>query len=95
MSGPGTPLQSNAVLWSRSWSRKEPELLAGAGMLKFQFPLRLPAPAPGKSQVVFLIIIRIEQDQKSELSQYSLQKVMKNLVFHLKAVKTGTGTQKA
>jgi hypothetical protein len=29
-------------------------------------------------------------DQKSELSQNSFLKVMKNLLFHLKAVKTGT-----
>ncbi len=40
------------VLWSRSWSRKEPELLAragsGAGILKFLFRL----PAPGQNKVV-------------------------------------------
>jgi hypothetical protein len=29
-------------------------------------------------------------DNKSELSQYSFLKVMKNILFHLKAVKTGT-----
>jgi hypothetical protein len=49
-----------AVLWSRSrsWSRKEPELLAGAGILKFR--LRLPASAQGQTQVVYLTIIHIE-----------------------------------
>jgi hypothetical protein len=39
---------------------------------------------------VYLIIIHIEQDQKIELSRCSFQKVIKNLLFHLKAVKTGT-----
>ncbi len=76
----------------RSRSRLEPKLLAGAGagagILKFR--LQLPAPAPGQTKVVYLIIIHIEQDQKIELSQYSFQKVMKNQLFHLKAVKTGT-----
>jgi hypothetical protein len=35
-----------AVLWSRNWSRKEPELLtkAGAGAAMSKFRLRLPAP---------------------------------------------------
>jgi hypothetical protein len=28
--------------------------------------------------------------KKIEVSRYSFQKVMKNLLFHLKAVKTGT-----
>jgi hypothetical protein len=49
-------------LRSRSWSRSrpEPKLLggarAGAGILKF----RLPAPAPGQTKVVYLIIIHIK-----------------------------------
>ncbi len=63
-----------AGTFSRSWSRYS----------------EVSAPAPGQTKVVYLTIIRIEQDQKSELSQHSLQKVMKNLLFHLKAVKTGT-----
>ncbi len=66
----------------------EPELLAGAGAGILKFRLRLPAP--GQTKVVYLIIIHIEWDQKIELSQYSFQKVIKNLLFHLKAVKTGT-----
>jgi hypothetical protein len=79
-----------AVLWSRSWSRKEPEPFAGAGAGILKFRLRLPAPAPGQTKVVCLIIIHIESDQKRELSRYSFLKVMKNLLFLLKAVKTGT-----
>jgi hypothetical protein len=54
----------HAVLWSRSWSRKEPELLAGARASILKFRLRLwllaPAPAPGQTKVVYLIIIPIE-----------------------------------
>jgi hypothetical protein len=73
-------------LWSRS--RKEPERLAGAvaGLLKF----RLRLPAPGQTKLVYEIIIHIEKDQKSELSLHSFLKVMKNLLFNSKAVKTGT-----
>jgi hypothetical protein len=48
------------VLWSRSWSRKEPELLAGAGAGILKFRLRLLAPAPGQTKVVYLIIFSIE-----------------------------------
>jgi hypothetical protein len=48
----GRNLVLYAVLWSQSWSRKEPELLAGAGaeagLLKFQ----LLVPAPGQTKVV-------------------------------------------
>jgi hypothetical protein len=64
--------------------------LAGAGILKFRLRLLASAPAPGQTKVVYLIIIHIEYDQKIELCRYSFQKVMKNLLFHLKAVKTGT-----
>jgi hypothetical protein len=92
--GASFPQQITSVLWSRSWSRKEPELLAragaGAGILKFRLQLLAPALAPGQTKVVCLIIIHIEKDQKIELSRYYFQKVMKNLLFHLKAVKTGT-----
>jgi hypothetical protein len=34
-------LYQHAVLWSRSWSRKEPGLLAGAGILKFRLRLQV------------------------------------------------------
>jgi hypothetical protein len=52
--------------------------------------LRLLAPDLGQTKIVYLIIICIEYDKKSEISQYSLQKVMKKPLFDLKAVKTGT-----
>jgi hypothetical protein len=48
------------VLWSRSWSRKEPELLAGAGAGSGIPKFWLPAPAPGQTKVVYFIIIPIE-----------------------------------
>ncbi len=52
------------VLWSRSWSRKEPKLLAGAGagagILKFRLRLPAPAPAPGQTKAVYILIIHIE-----------------------------------
>jgi hypothetical protein len=54
----------------------------------------VPPPAPGKTKVVYLIKIHIELVKKSELSQYSLQKVMKNLLFHLRVKAVKTGTQK-
>jgi hypothetical protein len=44
----------------RSRSQAEPQLLAGAGILKFRLRLQLPAPAPGQTKVVYLIIIHIK-----------------------------------
>jgi hypothetical protein len=42
----GKQRRKGAVLWS--WSRKEPKLLAGTGILKFR--LRLPTPGQTKVQ---------------------------------------------
>jgi hypothetical protein len=49
------------------------------------------APAPGQPILVYQIIVQYILNRiKSELSQYSFLKVMKNLLFHLKTFKTGT-----
>ncbi len=69
----------------------EPELEPqGAGTFGRSWYTEVSAPDPGKTKVVYLIIIHTEQDQKSELGRYSFLKALKNLLFHLKAVKTDT-----
>ena len=58
------PQEARLTTFSRV-AEPEPKLLAGAGAGILKFRLRLPAPAPGQTKVVYLIIIHIEQDQKS------------------------------
>ncbi len=58
--------------------------------MKLRLKLRLPALALGQTKVVNLIMIHSEQDQASELSRCSFLKIMKNLLFDLKAGRTGT-----
>jgi hypothetical protein len=66
---------------------------AGAAMSRNTWPELEPVyevSAPGQTKVVYFIIVHFGQDQASELSRYSFQESMKNLLFTLKAVQAGT-----
>jgi hypothetical protein len=65
-------------LYSRV-AEPEPRILARAGISKFR--LRLPAPGQLKY---------IEQDLTCELGRFSFIKNMKNVLFNIKSVKTGS-----
>jgi hypothetical protein len=65
-----------SVLWGRS--RKEPELLAGAGMSKFLLRLRLPAPGQVVKQK---LKIHIVWNPACILGRYSFIKKIKKSTF--------------
>jgi hypothetical protein len=60
------------------------ETFSQSRYLKF----RLRLPAPGQTKVAYENIIHIEEDQASKLNRYSFLKIIKNLLFNLKAVQT-------